>query len=237
MPLYEYLCPKCGRFELIRKFSDEAVTKCPTCGAEVQKLLSAPAIQFKGTGWYITDYARKDGKSGTGESSKGPSGKSDGAKSEGGKSEGKSEGGSNRKTVLVAGVVAAAVIIAGIIFARAPILGRKGKDGNVSDKSGTSPKSAGRGNLQAGSEASLYVNGLDSIPVAVDEQALSELMMEFPAGRSERVEALVQAGKVFRVDNDTRVRILEVGSAKLKIRALEGGNLTLEGWVPERWVR
>ena len=69
MPLYEYQCPKCGRFELIRKFSDETVTKCPTCGSDVQKLLSAPAIQFKGTGWYITDYARKDGKSGTGESS------------------------------------------------------------------------------------------------------------------------------------------------------------------------
>ena len=99
LPLYEYQCPKCGRFELIRKFSDETVTKCPTCGSDVQKLLSAPAIQFKGTGWYITDYARKDGKSGTGESSKGPSGKSDGAKSEGGKSESsksessKSEGG------------------------------------------------------------------------------------------------------------------------------------------------
>lgn len=97
MPLYEYQCPKCGRFELIRKFSDPALTTCPTCGAAVQKLLSAPAIQFKGTGWYITDYARKDGKSGTGESSKGPSGKSDGAtsggaKSEGGKSESKSEG-------------------------------------------------------------------------------------------------------------------------------------------------
>ena len=88
MPLYEYQCPKCGRFELIRKFSDETVTKCPTCGSDVQKLLSAPAIQFKGTGWYITDYARKDGKSGTGESSKGPGGKSDGAKSDGGKSEG-----------------------------------------------------------------------------------------------------------------------------------------------------
>jgi putative FmdB family regulatory protein len=93
LPLYEYQCPKCGRFELIRKFSDEMVTKCPTCGSDVQKLLSAPAIQFKGTGWYITDYARKDGKSGTGESSKAPGGKSDGAKSEGGKSEGKSEGG------------------------------------------------------------------------------------------------------------------------------------------------
>ena len=94
MPLYEYQCPKCGRFELIRKFSDESVTKCPTCGSDVQKLLSAPAIQFKGTGWYITDYARKDGKSGTGDSSKEPGGKSDGAKSEGAKSEGgKSEGG------------------------------------------------------------------------------------------------------------------------------------------------
>ena len=93
MPLYEYLCPKCGRFELIRKFSDATVTTCPTCGSEVQKLLSAPAIQFKGTGWYITDYARKDGKSGTGDSSKGPAGKADGSKSEGGKSEGgKSEG-------------------------------------------------------------------------------------------------------------------------------------------------
>ena len=59
MPLYEYQCPNDGRFEVIRKFSDPPLTACPTCGAEVHKLLSAPAIQFKGTGWYITDYARK----------------------------------------------------------------------------------------------------------------------------------------------------------------------------------
>ncbi len=59
MPLYEYQCPKCGRFELIRKFSDAALTSCPTCGRDIQKLASAPAIQFKGSGWYITDYARK----------------------------------------------------------------------------------------------------------------------------------------------------------------------------------
>jgi putative FmdB family regulatory protein len=99
LPLYEYLCPKCGRFELIRKFSDATVTTCPTCGSDVQKLLSAPAIQFKGTGWYITDYARKDGKSGTGDSGKGPSAKSDGGKSEGGKSEGsKSEGSKSEGT-------------------------------------------------------------------------------------------------------------------------------------------
>jgi putative FmdB family regulatory protein len=61
MPLYEYECAACGsRFELIRKFSDEPVEVCPACGKkDVQKLLSSPAIQFKGTGWYITDYAKK----------------------------------------------------------------------------------------------------------------------------------------------------------------------------------
>ena len=60
MPLYEYECEACGkRFELIRKFSDPVVESCFTCGGSVRKLLSSPAIQFKGTGWYITDYARK----------------------------------------------------------------------------------------------------------------------------------------------------------------------------------
>jgi putative FmdB family regulatory protein len=59
MPLYEYECQKCGeRFEQIQKFSDPPVKKHPGCGGKVRKLLSAPAIQFKGTGWYITDYAR-----------------------------------------------------------------------------------------------------------------------------------------------------------------------------------
>jgi len=59
LPLYEYLCPTDGRFEIIQKFSDEALKVCPTCGRPVQKLLSAPAIRFKGTGWYVTDYAKK----------------------------------------------------------------------------------------------------------------------------------------------------------------------------------
>ena len=59
MPLYEYQCGTCGRFEVIRKFSDPPLTACPTCGKDVHKVLSAPAIRFKGTGWYVTDYARK----------------------------------------------------------------------------------------------------------------------------------------------------------------------------------
>ena len=59
MPLYEYECPKCGTFELVRKFSDVPLETCPTCAQPVEKLASAPAIQFKGSGWYVTDYARK----------------------------------------------------------------------------------------------------------------------------------------------------------------------------------
>ena len=61
MPLYEYRCDACGHhFEQIQKFSDPPVDVCPNCGErQVQKLLSSPAIQFKGSGWYITDYARK----------------------------------------------------------------------------------------------------------------------------------------------------------------------------------
>lgn len=60
MPLYEYRCRKCGNvFEKIQKFSDAPLTKCAKCGGKLEKLLSPPAIQFKGTGWYVTDYARK----------------------------------------------------------------------------------------------------------------------------------------------------------------------------------
>jgi putative FmdB family regulatory protein len=56
MPLYEYVCKSCGeRFEVRQKFSDEPVTKHEECGGDAERLLSAPAFQFKGTGWYVTD--------------------------------------------------------------------------------------------------------------------------------------------------------------------------------------
>jgi putative FmdB family regulatory protein len=65
MPLYEYQCKKCAhRFERIQKFSDKPVRKCPQCGGVVEQLISAPAVQFKGTGWYVTDYARKSSRGG-----------------------------------------------------------------------------------------------------------------------------------------------------------------------------
>jgi putative FmdB family regulatory protein len=60
MPLYEYQCQKCGkRFERIQKYSDPPPSACPSCGGAVDKLFSSPAFQFKGAGWYVTDYARK----------------------------------------------------------------------------------------------------------------------------------------------------------------------------------
>jgi putative FmdB family regulatory protein len=91
VPLYEYQCKKCKhKFEKIQKFSDSPVKKCPECGGPVEKLLHAPAVQFKGTGWYVTDYGSKDksekskpeGSSDKGGSEKKESpGKEDGAKS------------------------------------------------------------------------------------------------------------------------------------------------------------
>jgi putative FmdB family regulatory protein len=94
LPLYEYACKKCGRHhERIETFKGPHMRKCPSCGGKVEQLISAPALQFKGTGWYVTDYA---GKSSTGESSKGEGGKgeggdpaktADGKESSGGKDE------------------------------------------------------------------------------------------------------------------------------------------------------
>ncbi|MGH8638790.1 MAG: FmdB family zinc ribbon protein [Burkholderiales bacterium] len=70
MPLYEYQCDACShRFERIQKFSDPPIETCPSCGGTVKKLLSSPAIQFKGSGWYITDYAKKGSTDGKGSSS------------------------------------------------------------------------------------------------------------------------------------------------------------------------
>ena len=64
MPLYEYKCNKCGAaFEIIQKLADPPIKKCPQCGGSVKKVISASALQFKGSGFYINDYAKKEKKS------------------------------------------------------------------------------------------------------------------------------------------------------------------------------
>ena len=93
MPLYEYQCQKCShRFERIQRFSDAMVKKCPDCGGKVEQLISAPAVQFKGSGWYVTDYAGKSsGRSVSNSDSdgKGDSGKDSGPQESGSKKDSK----------------------------------------------------------------------------------------------------------------------------------------------------
>jgi putative FmdB family regulatory protein len=106
VPIYEYQCKKCKhKFEKIQKYSDRLIKKCPECGGPVEQLLSAPAVQFKGSGWYVTDYARKgttgdsggsDSASSGGSTSK--SNESSDAKKTDSKSEAKTEAKSEPKT-------------------------------------------------------------------------------------------------------------------------------------------
>ena len=114
MPLYEYQCKKCHSLtERIQKFSDSPLTVCPHCGGELEQVLSAPAIQFKGSGWYVSDYAKKssggssskdNGAAASSSSTSSTSeskaeGKSESSKSESSKSESsKSESASTKET-------------------------------------------------------------------------------------------------------------------------------------------
>jgi len=96
MPLYEYRCQACEhRFEVIQKFSDAPISVCPNCGqGPVVKLMSSPAIQFKGSGFYITDYARKDSGKSSGSSESGKSGDT-GKSGDSGKASGSTSAGSS----------------------------------------------------------------------------------------------------------------------------------------------
>lgn len=94
MPIYEYQCAKCGTFEATQRITDRPLDKCPTCkGKKVRKLISNTSFQLKGTGWYITDYARK-GQNGEAKSDSGAKSssetKSDSKKSDSASSSGKS---------------------------------------------------------------------------------------------------------------------------------------------------
>jgi putative FmdB family regulatory protein len=106
MPLYEYKCEKCGhQFEKIQKFSDKMLKKCPECGGRVEQMISAPAVQFKGSGWYVTDYANKshasssDGGRDSKDSKKDGGDKSDGSSSkEASSKEGSTKEGSSKES-------------------------------------------------------------------------------------------------------------------------------------------
>ena len=95
MPIYEYQCQKCGTFEVSQRITEEPLGKCPTCKGKIKKLISNTSFQLKGTGWYITDYARK-GQNGDSKSANGA--KSSEPKSEATSESKKSEDSSTSKT-------------------------------------------------------------------------------------------------------------------------------------------
>ena len=91
MPLYEYKCKKCGRtLEAIQSFAEPPLTTCDRCGGELTKLMSAPAVQFKGSGWYVSDYG-KSGSSGKRETGEGTAESKSESKGDEKKSETKSD--------------------------------------------------------------------------------------------------------------------------------------------------
>jgi putative FmdB family regulatory protein len=93
MPIYEYKCDKCGTFEVTQRITEKALSKCPTCKSKVKKLISNTSFQLKGTGWYITDYARKGQSNGESKSDGGAKSSSAESKSDSKKSEAKSNSG------------------------------------------------------------------------------------------------------------------------------------------------
>ena len=100
MPIYEYACEHCGVFEEMQRITDAPLAKCPKCKRKVRRLISQTSFQLKGSGWYVTDYARKgnggakkdDASGGASTSeSKTEGGKSESTKSDGGKADAKAE--------------------------------------------------------------------------------------------------------------------------------------------------
>jgi putative FmdB family regulatory protein len=105
LPIYEYKCEGCGEvFEVIQKFADEPLAVHEKCGGHVHRLMSAPSFQFKGSGWYVTDYAKGNvsgppkHESGKSESAKGESGKAESTGDTATKTETKTEAKSESKS-------------------------------------------------------------------------------------------------------------------------------------------
>jgi putative FmdB family regulatory protein len=100
MPIYEYQCEKCGEFEMTQRITEPPLKKCPTCKRKVRKLISNTSFHLKGSGWYVTDYARKGKDGGTGGESK-PSGgesKASGGESKASSSDSKSSSSESKTT-------------------------------------------------------------------------------------------------------------------------------------------
>jgi hypothetical protein len=94
-----------------------------------------------------------------------------------------------------------------------------------------------RGSLSVGSEARVAAGNRDTIMIAVDQKAMDEMVAALSTVDDNRLQSLVDSGRVFTVLNNTKVRVLESELGKVKVRVLEGESVVMEGWVPDRWIR
>ena len=127
------------------------------------------------------------------------------------------------------GLAALTVVVVGTVL----VIKRLGSDTAAAEDAASARRSSDH---SPGSEVTIYLQGRNSVMVAVDEATLDELVAAL-ATKGEEVENLVQSGRVFTVPSNTRVRIVDASFAKLKVRIIEGKKIMTEVWVPERWVR
>lgn len=132
-----------------------------------------------------------------------------------------------KKIIIIAGVIVIAILAIALIASRLSSTGR----------SGSSTNKAARKTIAAGSEVNLYVEGLDSIPMGLDERALDELLGAMASKDKGKIDELNNSGRVINVSKDTRALILQTWIGKIKVRVAEGQYAAREGWVLERWVR
>ncbi|HXU34809.1 MAG TPA: 6-pyruvoyl-tetrahydropterin synthase-related protein [Blastocatellia bacterium] len=135
------------------------------------------------------------------------------------------------KAVAVIGIVL--IITAAIVV----MTNRRSGSRSGRVQTGAPANKSGSGSLATGSETHLYLAGQDSILVAIDEQALNQVMTALSGRDTAAVDALVDSGRARRVANNTLVRVLEIGTGKTRIRIIEGEHAMTDGWVPERWLR
>jgi hypothetical protein len=137
----------------------------------------------------------------------------------------------NRYALIAILLIAAAVVIALIATSN-----RDSADTSSQRPTATSASSSG-GSLNIGSEARVAAGNRETIMLAVDQLALDEMVGALSAVDNNRLQSLVDSGRVFTVLRNTKVRILEIEPGKVKVRVLEGESVVMEGWVPDRWIR
>jgi hypothetical protein len=135
------------------------------------------------------------------------------------------------------GVISLAVIACLVIALMAARRSNPNSEsGSATSQAGGAPSDS-KIPITVGSDARLYVEGLDAIPIAADESALGELMTALSRKDGSKIDALAESDRVFRVVRNTKVRVLEMGTGKIKIRVGEGERAMSEGWVLDRWIR